>query len=603
MTADQEQAQAAAAFQAALQLHTRGMQAEAATAYEALLQAGHPQTAEILHLFGLLRGQQRNHVAARRLYEHALTLGRPVKLVLSYALCLQMLGLKGKAVPFFDEVIRADPGNIVAHSARATILADINQFSEALRSIDVVAVAKPHVVNVRVGQLFAAGMTCRWLPGEDEAFSALLAATTSPDVSVNPYPLTFFLTDAALQKEWGERRAAAIRRRPAPELPPVTPEPPDAAGRIRVGYLSQDFRNHPVGYIMPELFELHDRSRFDIRLLSCGHDDGSAIHHRYAAIKGFTDLHGLSRVEQEVAIRAAGLDILVDLQGHTTGHFTELLSRRPAPVQIHWIGYPGSIGGGLVDYIIADRQIVPDGAEHFYSEQIIRLPHCYQPNNRQRTVDEPLTRAEYGLPETGIVFCCFTRPVKIRPVLFTAWMEILRAVPGSVLWLYAPEQDVIDNLRRTAADHGIAPERLVFAGGIAQPRYLARYRAADLTLDTYPYGSHSTGSDSLWAGCPLLTLRGETFPSRVAGSIVTAAGLPELATDSLADYTAMAIRLGRHPEELAALRRRLQDSLPTMPLFDTPQMARDLEAAFTAVWQRHRDGQPPQHVSLPPVRR
>lgn len=594
----------AASLHDAIALHQQGRLEAAADLYAVLLAAlppDSPQSAELLHLFGLLRSQQNDFAAARALLERALAHGRSLKLVFSYAKCLEKLKLHAEALALFDEVIATQPDHVPAHQARAAILFETGRYQDALTSLDIVVAAKPKLVDARVARLFAGGMSCRWLPGEDEEVSALLTAAP-PGMTINPFPLAFFTTSAALQRDWGDRRSSKValmaRAQPAPA---VVAAPRDPAGRIRIGYLGYDFRNHAVGHIMAELFELHDRGRFDIRILSCGKDDGSAIHQRYRRIDGFTDLFGLSRPQQEAAIRAAGIDILVDLQGHTVGHFNDMLARRLAPVQVHWIGFPGTIGGGLVDYIVADHRVIPDGAEHFYVERIIRLPRCYQPNNRQRMVAKPLSRTAYGLPESGVVFCCFSRPVKIRPPLFAAWMDILRNVPGSVLWLYGPQPDAIDNLRRAAAGHGIAPERLVFAGAAQQPEYLARYRAADLMLDTYPYGSHSTGSDTLWAGCPLLTLRGETFPSRVAASLVSAAGLPQLVCESYADYGAMAIRLGNDPAALAALRRQLEETRFSMALFDTPQTTRDLEAALAMAWDLHRRGAPPQHIALPPA--
>jgi len=594
----------AAGLRQAMQLHQAGYLDKAAAAYAIALgqvPTGSPQAADILSLFGLLLSQQKKHAAARPLLEQALQISRTPKLLLAYALCLRSLGQNKQALPYLDEFLQTMPTHVEAHRARAAALFELGRYVDALPSLDIVATARPDQIDIQVTRLFTAGMLCRWLPDEDRVISAKLAAA-APDISISPFPLTFFTTDPGLQREWNERRAVTIVHR-AGKSPPAGPQVRTArdSRRIRVGYLSCDFGNHAVGHIMAELFELHDRSRFDIRLLSGGRDDGSAIRQRYTAIEGFSDLHHLPRSAQEAAIRAADLDILVDLQGHTTGNFLDMLSRRPAPVQIDWIGYPGTIGGGFIDYIVADHIVIPENAEQFYSERIIRLPHCYQPNNRDRPIAPPLNRKDYGLPEDAVVFCSFSRPVKIRPPLFAAWMDILRAIPNSILWLYAPYPETAANLRQAATDHGIPAERLVFAGAVGQPAYLARYQVADLTLDTFPYGSHSTGSDSLWAGCPLLTLLGDTFPSRVAGSILSAIGLPRLATDTLDEYKALAIRLGQDPAELAGLRRTLQENRLRMPLFDTPRMVRDVEAAWQAVWDLHRRGLAPQHIALPPA--
>ena len=591
---------AATLLQDAIRLHTGKRPAEAIAAYTDFLQQ-QPDHGGALRLLGLLLSQQRRHAEALRCYERALAFdSHDAKLHLSHALCLRALGRQDDAVAAFDAALALAPDHAETLAERATLLFDLGRHAEALPGLDIAARAQPGRVDIAVARHFSAGMLCRWDAAEAATVQGLLTDATGSTGTVNPFPLVFFTEDPALQRRWAERRAAQIAAGHTVALaPPVWPAARQDR-RIRIGYLSQDLRNHAVGHIMPELFELHDRGRFDIALLSTGRDDGSEIHRRYRAIPGFRDLAGRDLAALGRGIRKMQLDILIDLQGYTVGSFAPLLTQRLAPLQIGWIGFPGTMGTGLnVDYIMADASVIPPGAEPYYSEQVIRLPHCYQPNNRQRMVAEAAPRADYGLPDDGVVFACFNRPVKIRPAMFAAWMRILQAVPGSVLLLYAPAREAADNLRRAAEQHGVEATRLVFAGTLPQPQYLARYRAVDLVLDTFPYGSHSTASDCLWAGCPLLGLSGETFASRVAGSILRAAGLPELAMTTLEGYVATAIRLGRDRAALAALRGKLQANLPGAALFDTPQLTRDVEAAYAAIWNLHCRGEAPRGIALP----
>jgi predicted O-linked N-acetylglucosamine transferase (SPINDLY family) len=279
-------------------------------------------------------------------------------------------------------------------------------------------------------------------------------------------------------------------------------------------------------------------------------------------------------------IRDEGIDVLVDLKGYTLGARTGILARRPAPLQLHWVGYPGTMGTPFIDGVVADPVVVPPGAETHYTERVLRLPHCYQPNDRQRPVDAPRPRGEYGLPEAAVVFCCFNQAYKISPEIFAFWMRLLAAVPGSVLWLLEDNAAATANLRRAATAHGVDAARLVFAPRAPLAAHLARYAAADLALDTFPYGSHTTASDALWAGCPLVALAGETFAARVSGSIVAAAGFPELVTAGLAQYEALALQLATDPAGRAALRARLAAARTTAPLFDSPGFTRALEQLY-----------------------
>ena len=357
---------------------------------------------------------------------------------------------------------------------------------------------------------------------------------------------------------------------------------PRRSGKLRIGYLSWDFHKHATSYLIAELFELHERERFAVYAYSYGPDDGSAVRARIrGACDRFSDVADRSYAAAAQAIYDDAVDILVDLKGYTQGARWQIMALRPAPIQVNWLGYPGTMGTDYIDYIIADPFIIPEAMESCYSEQVARLPDCYQINDRRREVAERTpTRGECGLPAQGLVFCCFNLAYKILPDVFGRWMRILTAVPGSVLWLLEANPWAAENLRRAAVAAGIAAERLVFAPRLPLAEHLARYRLADLALDTFPYTSHTTASDALWAGCPLVTCSGETFASRVAGSLLINAGLRELVTESLDQYERLVLDLAASPAKLGELRRRLQEARDSCPLFDTPRFVQNLERAY-----------------------
>ncbi|PWC55378.1 hypothetical protein TSO221_05480 [Azospirillum sp. TSO22-1] len=356
--------------------------------------------------------------------------------------------------------------------------------------------------------------------------------------------------------------------------------------RLRIGYVSGDFREHAVAFLIVELLELHDRGRFEVIGYSNGPQRDQPMRRRLeAAVDRMVEVRDLPPLDAAARIHEDGVDVLIDLSGHTLHARLDVFALRPAPVQVTWLGYPGTTGADFMDAILVDPIVVPPDQQPFYSERLVHLPDCYQPNDRKRPVAAGTpTRADCGLPEEGVVFCSFNHAPKITPAVFSAWMRILAAVPGSVLWLLMPDALAQDNLRREAARRGIDPARVVFAPRWSLPHHLTRFRVADLFLDTFPYNAHTTASDSLWVGCPLLTLMGETFPSRVAASLLTNAGVPELITRSQAEYEARAVELAQRPDLLRAYRRRLEANRDTCPLFDTPRMARSVEAAYERLW-------------------
>jgi predicted O-linked N-acetylglucosamine transferase (SPINDLY family) len=363
--------------------------------------------------------------------------------------------------------------------------------------------------------------------------------------------------------------------------------------KIRLGYLSCDFHQHATALLLIEMLEAHNHDRFELHAYSYGADDGLGMRQRLARqFEHFTDITAMSDIEAAQAIHADGIDILIDLKGYTASTRTMLLTHRPAPLQVNFLGYPGTLGGHFCDYLISDRFITPLSAAPDYSEALACLPHSYQPHGRQLGIDAAPTRAAMGLPDDGLVLCCFNQSYKFTPEVFGIWCMLLDAAPGSVLWLLGNAQ-AEGNLRQEALQRGIAPHRLVFAADAPQDAHLARLQLADLVLDTSPYNAHTTASDALWAGVPLLTCAGSTFASRVAGSLLHAVGLPELVTHSLADYAELGLALVDEPARLQTLRNKLAGLRLQAPLFDVATYTHDLEALFSGMWQRHLDGLPP----------
>jgi protein O-GlcNAc transferase len=368
--------------------------------------------------------------------------------------------------------------------------------------------------------------------------------------------------------------------------------------RIRVAYVSADFHQHATSYLMAGMFECHDTSRFEITAISLGPDDASEMRRRLKhGFEHFVDHSKRSDDEIAAYIKQVEIDILVDLKGFTQDARTNVFARRPAPVQVNHIGYPGTMGASYIDYIIADSTTIPDEARRFYSEKIVVMPNSYQVNDSKRVVhDIAVDRPGAGLPPTGFVFCCFNNNYKIEPSVFDCWMRILARLEGSVLWLLEDNASAADNLKKEAIARGISAERLIFAKRLPLPEHLARHKLADLSLDTLPCNAHTTASDALWSGLPMLTCLGETFAGRVGASLLKAIGLPELVTTTLESYERMAIDLASDSQKLAAIRRELARNRPTAPLFDTELYTRHIERAYDAMYQRCQAGLPPDHI-------
>ncbi|MBK8529616.1 MAG: tetratricopeptide repeat protein [Rubrivivax sp.] len=365
------------------------------------------------------------------------------------------------------------------------------------------------------------------------------------------------------------------------EVPRLAPDRPYGHERIRIGYCSGDLCLHPVAMLTVELFELHDRNRFEIYGFDWSREDGSSLRQRVIdGMDHFERIHGLSDADAAALIRRHEIDILVDLQGQTLGARANMLAWRPAPIQITYLGLPATTGLPFIDHVIADRFLIPESAQPFYSERPLYLPDVYQVSDRQRQSSPAPTRQSCGLPDGAFVFCSFNNNYKYTPEMFGVWMDILRRVPGSVLWLLADNPWAQENLRREALVRGVSDDRLVFAPRALPPDYLARYAVADLFLDAYPFNGGTTANDALWMSLPVLTRAGQTFASRMAGALLTAAGLPELVTDNAQAYADKAVALAMSAADCRHLREQLRRVRAEGALFDTPRFVRNLEQAF-----------------------
>jgi predicted O-linked N-acetylglucosamine transferase (SPINDLY family) len=374
----------------------------------------------------------------------------------------------------------------------------------------------------------------------------------------------------------------------------------ERGGKVRIGYVSGEFRSQATSLLLVGVLEMHDTSRFDVYAFDSGYDDESETRRRIeGAVPNLVDIARLSdeRAFQEIAGRQ--IDILINLNGYFGTQRTGLFAMRPAPIQVNYLGFPGTLGAPFMDYIIADNIVIPKEHEPHYSEKVVRLPHSYQANDNLKAIsDVHMTRRAAGLPETGIVFCCFNNNYKIVPRVFDCWMRILKRVEGSVLWLLGDNEDAVSNIRREAAARGVEPSRIAFAERVSLAEHLGRHRLADIFLDTLPYNAHTTASDALWSGLPVLTQIGGAFPGRVAASLLSALGMNELITSSDEEYENLAVSLATDPSKLALIRTKLKSKRLAAPLFNTGLYVRNLERSYEVMYRRHESGQYPDSIDL-----
>ncbi len=557
-------AQAEALFARALELHQRGEVGPARQAYAQCLSL-QPEHAQALHLLGVTFAQAGDAARGAALMERAL---------------------------------RLEPGDAAAWSNRGNALEDLRRHADALACYERAWALGAAIDYLPGHRLRSRLQVARW-DGWDAAVDDAAARVRQGSRAAMPFDLLSIVDDPALHRRCAE--IYAQDRCPADgTLGPLPPPAARAPGRrIHVGYFSSDFYEHATLHLMLEMLERHDRARFELTAFSFGTYRDDAWRQRLArSVDRVVDVHARSDREAAALARQLGVDIAVDLKGHTNSARAGIFGWRAAPLQAAFLGYPGSFGSPLMDYAIADRTVVPDSGLAHWTERVVRLPGCYQPNMARREVAPLPSRAAAGLPAGAFVYASFNASYKITPAVWAGWMRILRRVPGSVLWLLAAPGPAREALAAHAAGAGVAPSRLVWADAVPTAEHLARLPLADLMLDTHPYGAHTTASDALRMGLPVLTRAGDSFASRVAASLLHTIGLPELVTTEPQTYEDLAVVLARHPPLLASLRARIAPGVAASGLHDATAFARRLEAAYTAVFERWRAGQPPAHLDV-----
>ena len=501
------------------------------------------------------------------------------------------------ALQSFDRAIALKPDFSVAHANRGMALQELKQFDAAVQSYDKAIALNPHAEFLYGMRLHAKMRMCDWRDVDVE-FARLSEKLERSEKACPPFYALAITDSPSLQ-----RKAAEIWVQD--KFPPGHALA-EISGRVRhdkmrIGYFSADFRDHAVSHLTAELFERHDRTRFDLIGFSLGPAANDAMRTRVAAaFDQFIDVRARSDRDVALLSRALEVDIAVDLGGFTADNRTEIFAMRAAPLQVSYIGYLGTMGAEYIDYLIADSTIIPREHQQYYAEKIICLPSYQANDSKKRIAEKRFTREELGLPQNGFVYCCFNNNYKITPTTFDGWMRILRHVDDSVLFLYADNDLAASNLQKEAVQRGVDAGRLIFGKQLPMPEYLSRYRAADLFLDTLPYNGGATASDALWAGLPVLTCIGETFAGRVAASLLNAIHLPELITRTQEEYEALAVDLASNRQRLNEIRQKLENNRLTAPLFDTPLFARHIEAAYTTMYERYRAGLPPDHVYVEP---
>jgi predicted O-linked N-acetylglucosamine transferase (SPINDLY family) len=506
---------------------------------------------------------------------------------------LTRLKRHAEALATNDQALAMKPDLAEAWFGRGMILHELQRHQEAATAHATALAIDPKLPFLKGSLLHQKMLTCDW------ADVGRLTREIETDIAAGNPAAEPFGWQGVARSERSLQRCAEIystKMFPAgPASPAVLRPAPDS--RIRIGYLSGEFRQQATSLLLVGVLEHHDSGRFDILAIDNGWDDGSETRRRIEqAVPRRIDIAELNDAQALQAIRESGIDVLVNLNGYFGQGRTRLFAQRAAPLQVNYLGYPGTLGASYMDYILADRHVIPESHRAFYSEKVVYLPDCYQANDRNKSIAaKPFDRQQCGLPAQGVVFCCFNNAYKITPEVFDCWMKILKSVEHSVLWLLEDSSAAAANLRREAEARGVAADRLVFAGRMPLPEHLARHRCADLFLDTLPYNAHTTASDALWAGLPVLTCQGETFAGRVAASLLHNLNLPELIAATMEEYVEMAIEFATNPARSAAIRQKLADNRLAAPLFDTGRLTTHLEAAYTAMVERHRSGLAPDH--------
>ena len=567
--------------------------------------AAAPADAEIWRNLGAMLGQQNRAREAVDAFSRALQLDRSDGgTYAQLGMALEKIDLADEAERVYRRGIEVDPNNAQNWKRLGDRLFEKKDLNAAIEAMDCALDLKPDYVEALAALSHLLRQACDWpdLPKVDRALDERTADAIAKGQKSGEPPMLCLIRspDPMRHRAIADATARSLASRVRTlgitfslERPRQKNDP------IRLGYLASTFHNHPDSHLACGIFHHHDRSRFNVAAYSFGPDDGSEYRRRISeGCDRFVDLRGVETGDAARRIHDDGIDILVGMTGHTIGSRTDICALRPAPVQIAYLDYPGTIGGGIFDYCVADNVVAPDGHDPYFTEALIRMPHCYQPNDNEQQVGNAGSRADHGLPDDGLVLASFVNNYKIDPILFDAWMGVLRDVPGSVLWLLRSNQAAEDNLRREAALRDVDPNRLIFDGKRPKPDHIARLAHADLCLDTLLYNGHTTTSDALFAGVPVVTVAGTHFPGRVAASILQAIGAPDLIAGSLAEYRAIALRLATDDEARRAVRARIEANRRSWPLFDTERYVRNLETGYEQVWQHFLAGEKPRALRI-----
>jgi protein O-GlcNAc transferase len=562
---------------------------EALASYDKALAVA-PHHLEALKSRGALLNLLQRHAQAAADFDRAISI-RPddVAAWQGRGCALARLNHEQEALTSFNKVLQLHPQDLLSLYNRAMIYSRLNQHEEAARDLEALLSVDPDFPFANGLLVHARLHVCDWR-GLDEKREAIATALHEGRRIIHPF------CHLAISNSLDDQLQCArilVRDSYPPAPTPLYRGEHYGHDRLRIAYLSADFYEHATPFLMAAVFEHHDRQRFETFGISFGPNDKSEMRARLEkAFMYFFDLRQADDVEIAASLRKFEIDIAIDLKGYTGGARPGILAYRPAPVQAAYLGYPGTSAAEYIDYLIADRIVIPEGHRNFYSERIVYLPDVYQCNDVQRRIAaRRFVRADQNLPENAFVFCCFNGNHKILPETFGIWMSILQTVENGVLWLLQEHSSATVNLRREAKARGVDPDRLIFAKRMPSHDHLARLKLADLVLDTLPYGAHTTASDALWAGVPVLTRIGETFAGRVATSLLNAIGLPELIASSAEQYLLLATQLAQNAALLAGIRTALAKNRETMPLFDTPRITRNLEAAYVEMWNRHLLGE------------
>ena len=511
------------------------------------------------------------------------------------------------AIAFYNQALQFQPDNPGTLCNLGIVFRDHDKFDEAMLCFKRARQIAPNdsealgnLVDIKERQCDWEGLSELKALLRDQAEKALARGqrtAETPFMSLTHHADPPY--NAAVAASWSRGIARAVA---APQQQFPVADRRHQGEKIVIGYLSNDFHDHATAHLMLGLFGLHDRERFTVHCYSYDTEDSSRYRRKIEAdCDRFINIRPLDATKAAQCIHDHGVNILVDLKGFTKDTRLEICAHRPAPIQVNYLGFPGTIGADFFDYIIADPIVAPLEHASYYSEKIAHLPHCYQVNdNRQAIARQRVRRSDAGLPDCGFVFCSFNNSLKIEPVTFDTWMRILKKVPESVLWLLPQHETTARNLRQAAETRGVSARRLIFAGKLPKPEHLARLQLADLALDTRLYNGHTTSSDALWAGTPVLTLKGQHFASRVSASILTAVGLPEMITADLTEYETMAVELATSPARLAQVRQKLAKNRLTTPLFDTERFTRDLETLYLQMWKIYLAGESPRPIQCTP---